>query len=139
MDNFRDPRMQIPTNLKQVQDEMEQAIDDRKKEIRQEMKDQTQSLKDEAKDLKQIAEDKYKDYKEQKKDSGDPLADEKIATAKKATQVVTKDIDLDYKDTKDRIEQEAEGRMESLDRMMDVSDKDKEDYQNNPFYNNPTI
>lgn len=121
MENSRDPRIQIHADLNEVQKEIEKAAEDRKDEIKQEMKDHKKTLKDEAKDLKQEAKDNYKDYKEYKKDSNDPVADEKIATAKKASKVVTKSIDLDYQDTKDQIDMEADERMESIDRMFDDS------------------
>ena len=121
MDNSKDPRVQIHADLNEVQKEIEKAAEDRKDEIKQEIKDHKKTLKEEAKDLKQEAKDDYMDYKEYKKDSNDPVADEKIATAKKASKVVTKSIDIDYQDTKDQIDAEAEDRIESIDRMFDDS------------------
>lgn len=123
MEDKRDPRFQIHADLDQVQKDIEKAADDRKSEIKQEIKDQKKSLKEEAKDLKQEAKDNYKEYKDYKKESEDPLADEKIATAKKASKVVTKGIDLDYNDSKDMLEKEAEKRMESIDMMLSDSDE----------------
>lgn len=122
MEDKRDPRFQIHADLDQVQKDIEKAADDRKSEIKQEIKDQKKSLKEEAKDLKQEAKDSYKEYKDYKKESDDPLADEKIATAKKASKVVTKGIDIDYNDSKDMLDKEAERRMESIDMMLSDSD-----------------
>jgi len=129
MDNIQDPRIQIPTNLDEVQKEIEQAVDDRKKEIKQEMKDQRDSLKEEVKDLKQEAKDQYKDYKDYKKDSDDPVAKEKVAIKKEVSSVVTKNIEQDYSETMDRLDREEEERIASLDRMLDNSLNEKKDMQ----------
>jgi len=124
MENSKDPRIQIYTNLDNVQDDIEKAADERKREIKQEAKDQIDSMKDGVKDLKQEAKDSFKSYKEYKKDSDDPVADEKISTAKEATKVVQKNIENDYEETKKKIEDEADMRINSIDNMLDDSDKE---------------
>jgi len=124
MEEQRDPRIQIYANLDHVQSDLEKAADERKKEIKQEAKDQISSLKDGVKDLKGEAKDSYKDYKDMKKESDDPLAKEKISTAKEASKVVEKGIEQDYEETKAKIERDAEHRINSIDNMLD---RDKEE------------
>lgn len=118
MNESRDPRILIYSNLDNVQKDIEQAAQERKNEIKGEMKDQKKSLKDGVKDLKQEVKDNFKEYKEYKKESGDPLADQKISTAKEASKVVEKGIDHDHKTSLDRIDREAEHRMNSIDNML---------------------
>lgn len=139
MDNIRDPRIQIPTNLNEVQKEMEQAVSDREKEIKQEMADHKKSLKEEVKGLKQEVDNRYTDYKDYKKDSGDPVSDEKVSTAKEASKVMKKNIELDYEETIDRIEEEGNRRLESLDNMMKDPDRDPVNPERNPFDDFPII
>jgi len=122
MENNNDPRIQIYANLDNVQDEIEKSAKDRKDEIKQAAKDHIDDIKDGMKNLKQEAKDSFEDYKQKKKDSDDPLAKEKIATAKEATKVVHKNIENDYEETKDKIEREAEHRINSIDNMLNDSE-----------------
>ncbi|MDU1904341.1 MAG: hypothetical protein E6772_06100 [Dysgonomonas sp.] len=131
MEENRDPRIQIYANLDNVQNEIEKAAKDRKSEIKQEAKDQINSLKDEVKDLKDEAKESFKNYKEMKKDSDDPLAKEKISTAKEASKVIEKGIDNDYEQTKNRIEKEAEFRLNSIDNMLEENDESIDRSKNN--------
>lgn len=121
MENNNDPRVHIYANLDNVQDDLEKAAKERKDEIKQEAKDEINSLKDGVRDLKNEAKDSYKDYKDMKNDSDDPLAKEKISTAKEASKVVEKGIEHDYNQTKAQIEEEADRRINSIDQMLDNS------------------
>ena len=121
MDNKNDPRILIYSNLDNVQKDLEDTAKDRISEIKNEAKEQKDSLKSGVKDLKQEAKDSYNEYKEYKKDSGDPLASEKISTAKEAHKVVEKGIENDYQQTVDQIDREAEHRINSINNMLDDS------------------
>jgi len=123
MEKNHDPRFHIHANLDEVQQEIEKAAKDRKSEIKDEIKDQKKSLKDEMKDLKSEADGSYKDYKNYKDDSDDPVASEKISTAKEASKVIKKSIELDYEDSIDMVDREGDKRMDSIDRMLDDSDE----------------
>ncbi len=123
MEKNHDPRFHIYANLDEVQQEIEKAAKDRKSEIKDEIRDQKKSLKDEMKDLKSEADDSYKDYKNYKDDSDDPVASEKISTAKEASKVIKKSIELDYEDSIDMVDREGDRRMDSIDRMLDDSDE----------------
>lgn len=123
MEKNHDPRFHIHANLDEVQQDIEKAAKDRKSEIKDEIKDQKKSLKDEMKDLKSEADDSYKDYKNYKDDSDDPVASEKISTAKEASKVIKKSIELDYEDSIDMVDREGDKRMDSIDRMLDDSDE----------------
>ncbi|MCD7900324.1 MAG: hypothetical protein LUH22_10765 [Bacteroides sp.] len=122
MEESKDPRIQIHANLEDVQKEIEQAAKDRKSEIDEEMKDQKKALKNEMKDLKDEAKSGYEEYKTYKKDSEDPAASEKVSTAKEASKVIKKNIEVDYEESKEQLDRDADMRKESIDRMLDDSD-----------------
>jgi len=124
MDERRDPRILIYSNLDNVQKDIEQAAKDRKDEIRSQMEQEKKSLKDGVKDLKQEAKDSYKEYKEYKKDSNDPAAGHKISAAKDVSKAIEKGIENDYQDTVDRMERDAEHRMNSIDNMLKDQQED---------------
>jgi len=123
MNEKRDPRILIYSNLDNVQKDIEDAAKDRRDEIKNEIKDQKKSLKDGVKDLKQEVKDNFNDYREYKKNSGDPLADQKISTAKEASKVIEKGIDNDHQASLDRIDREAEHRLNSIDNMLQDPEK----------------
>lgn len=123
MDESRDPRIQIYANLDDVQKEIEQAAKERKDEIRSEAKEYQKSVRAEMKDLIKETKDCFRQYQDYKKSTDDPIASEKISTAKEASKVVEKGIKNDYEETKDRIDREAEHRINSIDNMFGDSQK----------------
>jgi len=125
METNKDPRLQIYANLDNVQDDIEKAAKERKDEIRDEAQRQIDSLKQGVDDLKQEAKNSFEHYKGRKKDSDDPIADEKISIAKEASKVVEKNIEDDYRQTKDQIEEDVDRRLKSIDNMLEDSNDDR--------------
>lgn len=124
MEDSRDPRIQIYANLDNVQNDVENAADSRKVQIKKEAEGDINDIKGQMKDLKQVADDHFKEYKERKKNSDDPRADEKISAAKDITKAIKKEIEVDYEDTKDRIEKDRDHRLDSIDNMLNESDEE---------------
>jgi len=123
MDSKQDPRIQIYANLDDVQKDIEQAAKDRKDQIKSQAKDDKKAIKDERKDLQQGVKDDYKEYKDKIKDRDDPYSKEKSNIAKEAHNIMKKDIEADYNETIDRIDMDADERINSIDNML-ADDKD---------------
>lgn len=125
MNSNQDPRVQIYTNLDDVQNEIEKSAKERKDEIKDQMKEDAKALKDEMKDLKSELKDSYKEMKQELKDSDDPNAKEKIEIAKQTRKIIENNIEADYQESKESVERHAQERMESIDNMLD-NEKDDE-------------
>lgn len=121
MENTKDPRIQIPTDLETVQQEIEKAAKERRDQIRNEAKDELKSVKEEAKELKDDVDNNFKGFKGGMKDSELPYSREVVSTAKEASKVIKKGIDADLEESQDRINFDRDQRINSIDNMLDES------------------
>ncbi|GEM_PF-1760206 len=122
MDSKRDPRVQIYTNLDDVQKEMEDSAKDRKDEIKSQLKDDKKALKEEMKELKDEVKENFKDIKQEIKDSDEPNSREKINIAKNTRKIIENNIEADYNESIDELERHADKRLSSIDSMLDDSE-----------------
>lgn len=65
-----------------------------------------------------VSKDSFNEYKNEKKDSDDPIAKEKISAAREINKVVEKQIEEDYQQTVNEIENDASKRIESINKML---------------------
>ena len=121
MESTKDPRIQIPTDLETVQQEIEKAAKERQDQLKNEAKEELKSVKEEAKELKDYVDNNYKGFKVGMKDSELPYSKEVVSTAKEASKVIKKGIDADLEETKDRINFDRDQRISSIDNMLDES------------------
>lgn len=124
MNPNQDPRIQIYTNLDDVQKDIEQSAKDRKDEIKSQLKDDKKALKDEMKELKDEVKENFNEIKQEIKDSDDPNSREKINIAKNTRKIVENNIEADYNQSIDELERHADKRMDSIDHMLDDSKDD---------------